>query len=75
MEMKARSATIFDKDDIRRAAYSMIGNHGRLAAQVAAQRASHLIGDDLKESRMMWEQIARAIDKLQPSPPSSHRVH
>jgi hypothetical protein len=75
MDMKSRSATVFDKDDIRRAAYSMIGNHGRLAAQVAAQRASHLVGDDLKESRMMWEQIARTIDKLQPPAPSAHRFH
>jgi len=73
--MKTRSAMVFDKDDIRRAAYSMIGNHGRFAAQVAAQRASHLIGDDLKESRLMWEQIARAIDKLQPGAPLPHRVH
>lgn len=73
--MKSRSATIFDKDDIRRAAYSMIGNHGRLAAQVAAERARHLIGDDLKESRVMWERIARAIDKLQPSAPARHRFH
>jgi hypothetical protein len=73
--MKARSATVFDKDDIRRAAYSMIGNHGRLAAQVAAQRASHLIGEDLKESRMMWEQIARTIDALQRPEPAPHQVH
>jgi len=59
------SETCFDKEDIRRAAYSMICNHGTSAARVAVQRASNLIGEEVKESRMVWERIARTIDALQ----------
>ena len=74
--MKTRSASIFDKDDIRRAACSMIGNHGTCAAQIAAQRASHLIGEDVKESREMWERIARTIETMQRRPAEpAHRLH
>lgn len=73
--MRTRNASIFEKDDIRRAAYSMIGNHGRFAAQIAAQRASHLIGEDVKESRQMWERIARTIDTLQGAGDQSVIMH
>jgi len=45
----------------------MICNHGRSAARVAVQRADNLRGDDVMESRLLWEHIARTIDTLQHS--------
>jgi len=53
----------------------MIGNHGRLAAQIAGQRASNLLGDDVMESRKKWEKIARTIDDLQRPVTARARSH
>jgi len=63
--MRTQSEIVFDKESIRRAAYSMIDNHGQSAARVAAQRASNLSGDAAGDARLMWQQIARTIDLLQ----------
>lgn len=65
--MRTRSEITFDETDVRRAAFSMICNHGRSAARVAVQRADNLRGDDVMESRLLWEHIARTIDTLQHS--------
>jgi hypothetical protein len=55
----------YDMEDIRRAAYSMIENHGASAADVAVKRARNLLGDDTKEGRMTWECIFQAITEIQ----------
>jgi hypothetical protein len=73
--MNTRSASIFDKDDLRRAAHSMIGAHGARAGAVAAERASHLVGDDVVEARQMWERIARAIQSLEHAAPRNAMMH
>ena len=51
----------YDAQDIRRAAYSMIANHGDYAAHVAMKRARSLMDDDSKEARQTWERIIAAI--------------
>lgn len=70
--MGTKGEIIFDKDAIRRAAYSMISNHGQSAARIAAQRADNLDGDDSTEARRMWLAIARTIDSLQRSAAPTH---
>jgi hypothetical protein len=63
--MKTESEISFDRESIRRAAYSMIDNHGQSAARVAAQRANNLSCDVAGDARLMWQQIARTIEILQ----------
>jgi hypothetical protein len=53
--------------DILRAAYSMIANHGEEAATVALNRARNL-GDNALEARDVWERIFRALQQLQRGP-------
>ena len=60
----ATQTTIYDKQDIQRAAYSMISNHGRHAAEIAMRRAANL-GDSSFEARRTWERIVSAIDEIQ----------
>ena len=54
----------YDSQDIRRAAYSMIANHGAYAAHVAMKRARGLVDDDSREARLTWERIASAIGDI-----------
>lgn len=55
----------YDQNDIRRAAYSMIANHGGYAVHVAVKRARSLLGDDAKDARQTWERILEAIREIQ----------
>lgn len=55
----------YDQSDIRRAAQSMIANHGGCAVHVAVKRARNLLGDDAKEARQTWERILKAIREIQ----------
>jgi hypothetical protein len=54
-----------DRQDILRAAYSMIANHGEQAATIALSRARNL-GDDALEAREVWERIFQTLQYLQP---------
>jgi len=56
-----------DAQDILRAAYSMIANHGAQAATIALSRARNL-GEDALESRDVWERIFRTLQQLRPEP-------
>ncbi len=60
----ARKATAEELQEIERAAYSMIDNHGRHAAEVASRRARNL-GDDSIDARVTWERILVTICKMQ----------
>ena len=62
--MAKRKASLPDLLDIRRAAYSMIDNHGRQAAQVAMNRARNL-GDDARDAKLLWECIVATISEMQ----------
>lgn len=53
-----------DMQDILRAAYSMIANHGERAAEVAMSRARNL-GEDANEARLVWERISGVLQNLQ----------
>lgn len=53
-----------DRQDILRAAYSMIANHGEQAANIALNRA-HNLGEDALEARDAWERISRTIQRIQ----------
>jgi len=52
-----------DIQDIRRAAYSMLANHGGNAAEIALKRARNL--DVASESRGIWEQISATVSEMQ----------
>jgi hypothetical protein len=52
-----------DKQDILRAAQSMIANHGNRAAEVAHSRALNL-GDEASEARMTWEAIFHTLSRM-----------
>ena len=52
-----------DAQDIRRAAYSMLANHGRNAAEIALKRASNL--DAASEARGVWERIFAMVTEMQ----------
>lgn len=52
-----------DAQDIRRAAYSMIANHGGNAAEIAQMRARNL--DIASEARMVWERIVAVLRDIQ----------
>jgi hypothetical protein len=56
-----------DRQDILRAAYSMIANHGEQAAPIALARARNL-GDNALEARDVWERIFRTLQQLQSGP-------
>jgi hypothetical protein len=51
-----------DAQDIRRAAYSMLANHGSAAAQIALQRPRSL--EAASEARFIWERIFATLDDL-----------
>jgi len=53
-----------DTLEIRRAAYSMLANHGGNAAEIALKRARNL--DVASEARMVWERIFTALGEMQP---------
>lgn len=55
-----------DALDIRRAAYSMLENHGRRAAEIAVKRARNL--DGASEGRLVWERIATMLADMQGQP-------
>ncbi len=60
----ARKKTVGpDTLEIRRAAYSMLENHGRQAAEVAVRRARNL--DGASEGRLVWERIATMLTDMQ----------
>ena len=52
-----------DAQDIRRAAYSMLANHGSKAAEIALQRARNL--DAACEARGVWEGIFTMLGEMQ----------
>ena len=52
-----------DAQDIRRAAYSMIANHGRNAAEIAQRRARNL--DVASEARTVWERVVAVLGDIQ----------
>jgi len=52
-----------DAQDIRRAAYSMLANHGGSAAEIALKRARNL--DVASEARMVWERVFMTLSELQ----------
>ena len=56
-----------DRQDILRAAYSMIANHGEQAATIALNRARNL-GDNALEARDVWERVFRTLQQLQAGP-------
>jgi len=60
---KSKTRT-YDQVEIQRAAYSMIDNHGRSAAEIALKRARNL-GDDASDARQTWERIVSTICKMQ----------
>ena len=60
----ARLTTACDVQDIRRAALSMIDNHGRCAAEIASRRAQNL-GGDSADSRRTWERIVAMIGEIE----------
>ncbi len=62
--MATRKSSLPDILDIRRAAYSMIDNHGRQAAQVAMNRARNL-GEDARDAKILWERIVTTISEMQ----------
>lgn len=65
--MASRKSKTHDQLDIQRAAYSMIDNHGRNAAEIALKRARNL-GDDSLDARQTWECIVSVICKMQGQP-------
>ena len=56
-----------DAQDILRAAYSMIANHGEQVATIALNRARNL-GDNALEARDVWERVFRTLQQLQAGP-------
>jgi uncharacterized membrane protein len=52
-----------DAQDIRRAAYSMLANHGSNAAEIALRRARNL--DAACEARGVWERIFATVSEMQ----------
>ena len=54
-----------DAQDIRRAAYSMVANHGSNAAEIALTRARNL--DVASEARGIWERIFATVTEMQDS--------
>lgn len=52
-----------DAQDIRRAAYSMLANHGSNAADVALKRARNL--DLESEGRGVWERVFTMLTDMQ----------
>ncbi|MDB5394825.1 MAG: hypothetical protein JWM91_2331 [Rhodospirillales bacterium] len=62
--MAARKQKTFDHLAIERAAYSMIDNHGRFAAEIAMKRARNL-GDEALDARRTWERIVSIICQMQ----------
>jgi len=52
-----------DAQDIRRAAYSMLANHGSNAAEIALTRARNL--DVACEARGVWERIFATLTEMQ----------
>jgi uncharacterized membrane protein len=52
-----------DAQDIRRAAYSMLANHGSNAAEVALKRARNL--DIASEARGVWERVSAMVNEMQ----------
>jgi uncharacterized membrane protein len=52
-----------DAQDIRRAAYSMLANHGSNAAEIALRRARNL--DVASESRGVWERVFATLTEMQ----------
>jgi hypothetical protein len=48
-----------DAEDIRRAAYSMLANHGNAAAEIALKRARNL--EVASEARLVWEGIFASL--------------
>jgi hypothetical protein len=67
ISMASQHSKTYDQLEIQRAAYSMIDNHGRAAAQVAMKRARNL-GDDSLDARKTWERIVSTICKMQGLP-------
>jgi uncharacterized membrane protein len=52
-----------DAQEIRRAAYSMLANHGGNAAEIALKRARNL--DVASEARRVWERIFAMVNEMQ----------
>ena len=51
-----------DVQDIRRAAHSMLANHGSNAAEIALKRARNL--DVASEGRWVWESVFAMLSDL-----------
>ncbi len=52
-----------DAQDIHRAAYSMLANHGSSAAEIALKRARNLAV--ASEARSVWERIFASLTDMQ----------
>ena len=63
--MSSRGGLGYDKQDIERAAYSMIANHGTAAAAIARQRAERLASPESMEAQMIWVRIVAAIGEIE----------
>ncbi len=66
----ARMTMACDVQDIRRAALSMIDNHGKSAAEIAWRRAQNL-GSDSADSRRTWERIVSMIGEIESRRPQT----
>lgn len=74
MKKTLSASSAYDQEDIRRAALSMIANHGENAKAVAMKRASNLTAADSAAARRIWERIVSAIGEIekQSIPTTSH---
>ncbi len=63
-----------DKQDIERAAYSMIANHGGAAAAIAMRRAQSLSISEALEAQLTWERIVVAIGAIEREHPRAISV-
>lgn len=61
--MAKKRASGPDVQEIRRAAYSMLANHGSNAAEIALKRAHNL--DIASEGRGVWERISAMVSEMQ----------
>jgi hypothetical protein len=61
--MKKKSICELDAQEIRRAADSMLANHGSAAAEIAMRRARNLA--PASEARLIWEHISATLSGMQ----------
>ncbi len=66
--MRSKVMMACDKQDIERAAHSMIANHGGAAAAIARHRALSLVKSEALEAQVTWLRIGAAIGEIQRRP-------